>query len=102
MMMYTPIATLSRGKNDQLIKEISQPDPIRLRHFRTGPLRHFALPVQQNNCFMITWFIKGNGILTVDFSSHVVETDSLFFIEPHTVYSLDTPQKTELEGWHLS
>lgn len=76
--------------------------PVQVVHFVTGFPERPVLPVRQNDLLLITWFIKGSGLLTVDFYAQPVETNSLFFIQPHTVYSLDTQKETNLEGWSLS
>lgn len=97
--MHQPIA-----KTDpvQCTEHKQGSNPVELVYFLSESPEHLALPAQQNELFNFTWFIKGGGLMSIDFTDHPIETNKLFVLHPHTVYSLDTLGETALEGWHLS
>ncbi len=78
------------------------PQPVEIIHFLSSSPEHIACPARRSDSFIITWFIKGSGMLTIDFTDYPLQPDSLFLLDPHTVFSLDTIRETELEGWHLA
>jgi AraC-like DNA-binding protein len=97
--MHQPIAT---SDYDQCPAQASRSGPIEIVHFLSESPEHLTSPAQQNEQFIFTWFVRGSGLITIDFTDHRVESDRLFFLQPHSVYSLDTLVETTLEGWHLS
>jgi len=97
--MQPPIATLLSGNYSSYW---DQPDPVQVIRFASASSRRLVLPARQNDLFMITWFTKGSGQLTIDLSSTAFEKDHLFIIRPGTIFALDTQKVTGLEGWCLS
>ncbi|MDR3716595.1 MAG: helix-turn-helix domain-containing protein [Puia sp.] len=97
--MHLPIA---KSDPAQCPAHAQGANPVEIMHFLSESPEHLALPAQQNEFFVFTWFIRGKGLMTIDFADHRVESNRLFVLQPHTVYALDTLSETSLEGWRLS
>ncbi|HMH22442.1 MAG TPA: helix-turn-helix domain-containing protein [Puia sp.] len=97
--MQKPVATPISNKHHL---RPDRPDPVQVAYFLTESPERLSLPVRKNDHFVIAWFIKGSGYLTVDLSAYPIRADSLFIIHPHSDCSLDTTEDTDLEGWSLS
>jgi len=97
--MHKPIANLISSGH---LLHPEKTDLVQVAYFLNESPERLSLPVRKSDLLVITRFIKGSGTLTVDSSPYPIRAGTLFIIHPHSDYSLDTDEETELEGWSLS
>lgn len=76
-------------------------NPVSILHFKGELPTCLLSPLQNQPYFFITWFIKGHGNYTIDFTQYAIRDGSIFSIQPHTIHYIHSKKNKDFEGWML-